>query len=138
MTTEAIELADTIDQSEETTGFERSMASVMRSQAAEIERLREILARALAQMRTQRRIDRAEIERLKAEAELFAKHVGIELARKDALLRVIEAAVLSKLAAGFGDEPTYFSEGYTAEQLGAAYAAGVATRLSVDNAGVER
>lgn len=60
MTTEAIELADTIDQSEETTGFERSMASVMRSQAAEIERLREILARALAQMRTQRRIDRAE------------------------------------------------------------------------------
>lgn len=44
-------------------------------------------------------------------------------------MRVIEAAVLSKLAAGFGDEPTYFSEGYTAEQLGAAYAAGVATRL---------
>jgi hypothetical protein len=102
MTTEAIELADMIDRSEETTGFERRMASVLRSQAAEIERLnmqllsasggtkdrehaeeyfrqaeklltaneqtlhaeierlREILARALAQMRTQRRIDRAE------------------------------------------------------------------------------
>ena len=49
-------------------------------------------------------------------------------------MRAIEAAVLAKLSAGFGDEPTYFSEGYTAEQLGAAYAAGVATRLSVDNA----
>lgn len=45
MTTEAIELADMIDRSEETTGFERRMASVLRSQAAEIERLREILAR---------------------------------------------------------------------------------------------
>lgn len=33
---------------------------MIREQAAEIERLREILARALAQMRTQRRIDRAE------------------------------------------------------------------------------
>lgn len=39
MTTEAIELADMIDRSEDATGFERRMASVMRSQAAEIERL---------------------------------------------------------------------------------------------------
>ena len=62
MTTEAIELADMIDRSEETTGFERRMASVLRSQAAEI-------------------------ERLKAEAELLAKHVGLKLARKDALIR---------------------------------------------------
>lgn len=49
-------------------------------------------------------------------------------------MRVIEAAVISKLAAGFGDEPTYFSEGHTAEQLGAAYAAGAAAQLGVDNA----
>ena len=29
----------------------------------------------------------AEIERLTAEAELFSKHIGLKLARKDALLR---------------------------------------------------
>lgn len=40
MRNEAIELADMIDRSEETTGFERCMASVIRSQAAEIERLK--------------------------------------------------------------------------------------------------
>lgn len=31
----------------------------------------------------------SQIERLKAEAELFAKHVGLVIARKDALLRCI-------------------------------------------------
>lgn len=60
-------------------------------------------------------------------------------------MRVIEAAVLAKLSAEFempksAIQTTAFSRDsstqsyYTAKQLGAAYAAGVATRLGVDNA----
>ncbi len=42
----------------------------------------------------------AEIERLKAEAELFAKHVGFVIARKDALLR----ECLSVLSASYAED----------------------------------
>ena len=72
MKTEAIELADTIDNSEETTGFERRMASVMRAQAAEIERLTTCLKKAN---------DQGE----HFEREWYLRGDAIE--RKDALLR---------------------------------------------------
>jgi len=88
MTTEAIELADMIDRSEETTGFERRMASVMRSQAAEIDRLRAEAktcgsgAGCCAQA--------AEIERLTAELGDLPEAQADMLSackRKDALIR---------------------------------------------------
>lgn len=71
MTTEAEQLAKQVPLNEQAlkvarelddfnASLDRKAAALLRSQAAEIERLREILARALAQMRTQRRIDRAE------------------------------------------------------------------------------
>ncbi len=93
MTTEAIELADMIDRSEETTGFERRMASVLRSQAAEI-------------------------ERLKAEAELLAKHVGLKLARKDALLRECLAVLSASYAEHYDEALELRLEANIKEELG--------------------
>lgn len=66
MTTEAEQLANELTEAvegfPEPTRLESAAAALLRSQAAEI-------------------------ERLKAEAELLAKHVVLKLARKDALIR---------------------------------------------------
>jgi hypothetical protein len=76
MTTEAEQLAnELVGGYLEPTWLESKAAALLRSQAAEI-------------------------ERLKAEAELFAKHIGLVIARKDALLR--ECLVAFDAVAGKG------------------------------------
>jgi hypothetical protein len=75
MTTEAEQLAnDLVGGYPEPTWLESEAAAMLRSQAAEI-------------------------ERLTAEAELFTKHVGLKLSRKDALLR----ECLSVLSASYAE-----------------------------------
>ena len=82
MTTEAEQLANELTEAvegfPEPTRLESAAAALLRSQAAEI-------------------------ERLKADAELFAKHVGIGLARKDALLRECLAVLSASYAEDYDE-----------------------------------
>jgi len=70
------------------------------TEAAEIERLK------------------AEIERLTAEAELIAKHVEIELARKDALLRECLAVLSASYAEDYDEAFELRVEANIKEELG--------------------
>lgn len=96
------------------TRLESAAASLLRSQAAEIERLKAELGdlpEAQADMlRT--------IKELRAEAELFAKHVGIKLARKDALLRECLTVISASYAEHYDEAFELRIEANIKEELG--------------------
>lgn len=98
------------------TRLESAAAALLRSQAAEIERLRAEAntcgsgAGCCAQA--------AEIERLKADAELFAKHVGVDLARKDALLRECLTVISASYAEEYDEAFELRVEANIREELG--------------------
>ena len=75
----AIELADVIDNSEETTGFERRCAAMLRTLSQEIERLTGCLEKANIQAEKFERewyLRGDEIETLKADAERYRWYVA--------------------------------------------------------------
>ena len=96
-TTEAEQLANELTEAVqgffEPTRLESAAAALLRSQAAEI-------------------------ERLTAEAELIAKHVGVDLARKDALLRECLAVISASYAEHYDEALELRLEANIKEELG--------------------
>lgn len=96
-TTEAEQLANELTEAvecfPEPTRLESAAAAVLRSQASEI-------------------------ERLTAEAELIAKHVGVDLARKDALLRECLAVISASYAEHYDEALELRLEANIKEELG--------------------
>ena len=60
----------------------------------------------------------AEIERLTAEAELFSKHIGLKLARKDALLRECLVVLSASYAENYDEALELRLEANIKEELG--------------------
>ena len=92
----AIELADVIDNSEETTGFERRCAAMLRTQAAEIESLRETLQDANHKRKLALQ---SVIELTKERDALSAERDGLltAISERDSILRQYSAAHAAKV-----------------------------------------